>query len=66
MNKLQVRENKRPTLLNRRQILGAGVAMAGTIPFLTKARAAAAPEPRAAKLRLTVGTRTLLSGLKGW
>jgi FtsP/CotA-like multicopper oxidase with cupredoxin domain len=33
--------------------------MAATIPFLTKDRAAAAPEPRTAALRLTAGTRTL-------
>jgi hypothetical protein len=33
--------------------------MAGAIPFLTKERAAAAPEPRTAGLRLTAGTRTL-------
>ncbi len=33
--------------------------MAGTTPFLTKERAAAAPESRTAALRLTAGTRTL-------
>jgi FtsP/CotA-like multicopper oxidase with cupredoxin domain len=33
--------------------------MAGTIPFLPTTRAAAAPEPRTGKLRLTAGTRTL-------
>src|ERR1700704_3308622 len=54
-----MRENEKPTLLTRRQILASGVAMAGTIPFLSIARAAAAPEPRTAKLRLTAGTRTL-------
>jgi FtsP/CotA-like multicopper oxidase with cupredoxin domain len=54
-----MRENEKPTLLTRRQILASGVAMAGTIPFLPIARAAAAPEPRTAKLRLTAGTRTL-------
>jgi FtsP/CotA-like multicopper oxidase with cupredoxin domain len=55
-----MRDNEKPTLLTRRQILAAGVAMAGTIPFLpTIARAAAAPEPRSAGLRLTAGTRTL-------
>src|SRR5882724_11714385 len=54
-----MRENEGPTLLNRRQILASGVAIAGTTPFLTKDRAAAAPEPRAAGLRLTAGTRTL-------
>jgi FtsP/CotA-like multicopper oxidase with cupredoxin domain len=51
-----MRENGR---LTRRQILAAGVAMAGTIPFLTKEPAAAATEPHAAGLRLTAGTRTL-------
>src|SRR5882724_514397 len=54
-----MRENEGPTLLSRRQILASGVAMAGAIPFLTKERAAAATEPRAAELRLTAGTRTL-------
>src|SRR3982074_3594855 len=54
-----MRENERPTLLTRRQILGAGVAMAATIPFLPKTRATAAPETHTAKLRLTAGTRTL-------
>jgi FtsP/CotA-like multicopper oxidase with cupredoxin domain len=54
-----MRENEMRTLLTRRQILGAGVAMAGTIPFLPITRAAAAPETRTAKLRLTAGTRTL-------
>src|ERR1700716_1814342 len=52
-------ENERPTLLTRRQILASSVAMAAAIPFLTKDRAAAAPEPRTAALRLTAGTRTL-------
>ena len=54
-----MRESEKPTLLSRRQILASGVAIAGTIPFLTKERAAAAPEPRNAALRLTAGTRTL-------
>ena len=54
-----MRENERPTLLTRRQILASGVAMAGAIPFLRQERAAAAPESRAAQLRLTAGTRTL-------
>jgi FtsP/CotA-like multicopper oxidase with cupredoxin domain len=54
-----MRENERPALLTRRQILASSVAIAGTIPFLTKEGAAAAPEPRAAELRLTAGTRTL-------
>ena len=53
-----MRENEKPTLLTRRQILASSVAIAGTI-FLTKERAAAAPDPRAARLRLTAGTRTL-------
>src|ERR1700736_2447314 len=52
-------ENEKPTFLTRRQILPSGVALAGTIPFLTKERAAAAPEPRGDQLRLTASTRTL-------
>src|ERR1700730_19250654 len=52
-----MRENGR---LTRRQILAPSVAMAGTIPFLTKEAAAAASEPHAAGLRLTAGTRTLV------
>jgi len=52
-----MRENEKPTLLTRRQIVASGVAMAGTIPFLP--RAAAASETRTAKLRLIAGTRTL-------
>jgi FtsP/CotA-like multicopper oxidase with cupredoxin domain len=54
-----MRENERPTLLTRRKILASGAAIAGTVPFLTKERAAAASEPRTAVLRLTAGTRTL-------
>lgn len=55
-----MRGNEKATLLTRRQILASGVAMmAGTIPFLPITRAAAAPELRTAKLRLTAGTRTL-------
>jgi FtsP/CotA-like multicopper oxidase with cupredoxin domain len=46
-------------LVTRRQILASGVCMAGTIPLLPIARAAAAPEPGTAKLRLTAGTRTI-------
>jgi FtsP/CotA-like multicopper oxidase with cupredoxin domain len=57
--KMPLRGNEKSTLLTRRQILASGVAMAGMIPFLPITRAAAAPEPRAAKLRLTAGTRTL-------
>ena len=47
-------------LLTRRQILASSVAIASAIPFLTKERAAAAPDPRTAALRLTAGTRTLV------
>jgi FtsP/CotA-like multicopper oxidase with cupredoxin domain len=54
-----MRKNEKPTLTRRQIILVSGVAMAGTIPFLPAARAAAAPEPRTAKLRLTAGSRTL-------
>jgi FtsP/CotA-like multicopper oxidase with cupredoxin domain len=52
-------KNEKPTLLTRRQVLASGAAMAGTIPFLPTTRAAAAPEPRTGKLRLTAGARTL-------
>jgi len=52
-------KNEARTLLTRRQILASGVATAAAMPFLTKAEAAAAPESRAAGLRLTAGTRTL-------
>jgi FtsP/CotA-like multicopper oxidase with cupredoxin domain len=54
-----MRENEGPPLLTRRAILASGIAMAGAMPFLTAARAAAAPEPSIAKLRLTADTRTL-------
>jgi len=54
-----MRENEGPALLTRRQILASSVVIAGAIPFLTKERAAAAPEPRTAEFRLTAGTRTL-------
>jgi hypothetical protein len=54
-----MRENEKPTRLTRRHILASGVAMTGMMPFLPIARAAAAPEPRTAKLRLTADTRTL-------
>jgi FtsP/CotA-like multicopper oxidase with cupredoxin domain len=54
-----MKENEERTLPTRRQILASGIAMAGTLPFLPISRAAAAPEPRAANLRLTAGTRTL-------
>src|SRR4030088_728493 len=52
-------ENEKATLRTRRQILASGVAIAGAIPFLPSTQAAAAPEPRTAKLSLTAGTRTL-------
>lgn len=53
-------QNEKSRLLTRRQILASGFAMmAGTVPFLSITRAAAAPELRTAKLRLTAGTRTL-------
>jgi FtsP/CotA-like multicopper oxidase with cupredoxin domain len=55
-----MRENEKPTLLSRRHILASGVATTGMIPFLPIARAAAAPEPRTAKLRLIADTRTLV------
>src|ERR1700751_5628309 len=55
-----VRENEKPMVLTRRQVLASGAAMAGTIPFLPATRAAAAPEPLTGKLRLTAGTRTLV------
>src|SRR5205807_450071 len=42
-----------------RQILASGVVVAGARAFLRGGRVAAAPGPRAAKLRLTAGTRTL-------
>ena len=54
-----MRQNERPTLLNRRQILASSVALAGTIPFLPITPAAAAPEPRTSQLRPTAGTRIL-------
>jgi FtsP/CotA-like multicopper oxidase with cupredoxin domain len=54
-----MRENERPTLLTRRQILASSLALASAIPFLSTTRAASAPEPRTAALRLTAGTRTL-------
>jgi FtsP/CotA-like multicopper oxidase with cupredoxin domain len=54
-----MRENGRPALLTRRQILASSVAIAGTIPLLTRERATAAPAPRNATLQLTAGTRTL-------
>jgi FtsP/CotA-like multicopper oxidase with cupredoxin domain len=54
-----LRENEKPMILTRRQVLASGAAMAGAIPLLSIPRAVAALEPRAAKLRLTAGTRTL-------
>ena len=55
-----MRENGRPALLSRRQILASGVAIAGTIPLLRSARAAAALDAGNTALRLTAGTRTLV------
>jgi FtsP/CotA-like multicopper oxidase with cupredoxin domain len=49
-----MKENKKPTLLTRRQILASSVAMAGAIAFVPTAPAASAAKPR-----LTAGTRTL-------
>jgi FtsP/CotA-like multicopper oxidase with cupredoxin domain len=54
-----MKENEKLALLTRREILAAGVAMAGAISFPPMARAAAAPGSDAAALRLTAGTRTL-------
>jgi len=54
-----MRENEKPTLLSRRQILASGVAMAGAIPFLPSTQASAVPEPRTANFILTAGTKTL-------
>ena len=54
-----MRQSEKPTLLTRRHVLASGIAVVGTIPFLPITRPAAAPEPRAAALRLTAGTRTL-------
>jgi FtsP/CotA-like multicopper oxidase with cupredoxin domain len=59
-----MRENGKPTLLTRRQILASSVALACTIPMLPIARGAAVPEPHSAKLRLTAGTRTLVVNSK--
>src|SRR5687767_10262231 len=46
-------------LLTRRQVVASGLIAAGTIPFVPTTRAAAAPAPGTAKLRLTADTRTL-------
>jgi FtsP/CotA-like multicopper oxidase with cupredoxin domain len=54
-----MRDNERRAPLTRRQGLASGVAIAGAISFLSITRATAAPEKRAANLRLTAGTRTL-------
>jgi FtsP/CotA-like multicopper oxidase with cupredoxin domain len=55
-----LRVKEKPMLLTRRQmILASGVAVAGTIPFLSMPRATAASETHTAELRLTAGTRTL-------
>ena len=54
-----MRDNVKPTLLSRRQMLASGVVMAGAIPLLRMPWAAAAPETRGNGLRLTAGTRIL-------
>src|SRR5437016_5525873 len=54
-----MREDERPQLLTRRQILASSAAMAAAIPFLTKDRAVAAPKSASEVLLLTAGTRTL-------
>src|ERR1700704_1659554 len=54
-----MRSNGKPTLPTRRQVLASGVAVAGTIAFMPALRAAAAPEPRAGRIRLTAGSRIL-------
>src|SRR5438552_18639217 len=54
-----MREGGKPALLTRWQILASCVAFAVAIPFLPRARATAAAEPRAATLLLTAGIRTL-------
>jgi FtsP/CotA-like multicopper oxidase with cupredoxin domain len=51
--------NEKPALLTRRQILASGVAAAGAVALLPMTRAAAATQPRSAKLQLTAGTRSL-------
>jgi FtsP/CotA-like multicopper oxidase with cupredoxin domain len=52
------RDNEK-SMVTRRQILATGVAIAGTIPFLSPTRIFAAPETGSAKLGLTAGSRTL-------
>jgi FtsP/CotA-like multicopper oxidase with cupredoxin domain len=59
MGKAAMKDNEKPTLLSRRQLLASGVTMAGAIPLLGMPRAAAAPETHGAELRLTAGTRIL-------
>jgi FtsP/CotA-like multicopper oxidase with cupredoxin domain len=54
-----MRENDKPTLLTRREVLASGAAVASTISFPPMARAAAAPGSDTAALSLTAGTRTL-------
>jgi FtsP/CotA-like multicopper oxidase with cupredoxin domain len=54
-----MRENGKSMPLTRRKFLASGLAMAGTTAILPIARAAAAPEPNTANLRLTAGTRAL-------
>lgn len=52
-------ECEKTTLLTRRRILASAVAIAGAIPLAPVTRAVAAPERRAADLRLTAKTRIL-------
>jgi hypothetical protein len=40
-----MRDDERPTFLTRRQILASSIAIAGTIPFLTKERLLPRPNP---------------------
>jgi FtsP/CotA-like multicopper oxidase with cupredoxin domain len=54
-----IREDDKPTLLTRRQLLASGAAMAGMIPLMPTGLAAVGPGPDSPKLRLTAGTRTL-------
>jgi FtsP/CotA-like multicopper oxidase with cupredoxin domain len=55
-----MREDDKPTLLTRRQLLASGAAMAGMIPLMPTGLAAVGPGPDSPKLRLTAGTRTLV------
>lgn len=52
-------ESEKTTLLTRRRIFASAVAIAGAIRLAPVTRAVAAPERRAADLRLTAETRIL-------